>query len=314
MATVDPETQAHATAGVNFLGLPPEVRNMIYRLLLVADKPLSGSKYEREMESEHNSGREWASLGEYHLQPAMLRVCWQLYREGSPILNRENTFGIRIRIVHPVDDNGIAMSSFRCSFINDGLSSFWDSSMDKFQRFEILILEAEYIEVKLGVEELCRCCLSKSHALQHVSIYLYDTLEEDYEALGPFGMLRNLRSVDIHGAVAPRQYAKRLRRLMLGNTPPEDLDGMYLMLQKYVKDLKGDRSDLKKALKAVRRCDVQKFKEIRSKIISDVRDHIDPGSRHLFDFDPKTEDHQATNVTVEDPMAMPKDEHEPQAE
>ncbi|MCJ1261701.1 hypothetical protein MMC22_001567 [Lobaria immixta] len=304
MATANSETQAHAADGPTFLGLPPEVRNMIYRLLLVADKPLNSSKKEHEVKFPRKSGLAWASLGEYHLQPAILRVCWQLYREASPILNCENTLGIRIRTV-AVEDRG-TMSSFRCSVLTDGLSSFWDSSMDKFQRFEIVILEAWEPEVRPGVEELCRCYLSKSHALQHVSIHLLEAYHDiDHTILGPFGALRNLRSVDIHGAPLP--YAEPLRRLMLGNTPPDDLDGMYHELEKYVKALKGDRRRFRKAMEATRTWDVQKFKEIRSKILSDIQDRIDRALLHMFDFDPHSaEDQQGTNVTVEVAMEMLK--------
>ena len=303
MATADSETQAHAANEPNFLSLPPEVRNMIYRLLLVADKPLDSTKEEHEEEFPRESGLAWASLGRYHLQPAILRVCWQLYRETSPILNCENTFGIRIRQV-AVEDRG-TMSSFRCSVLTDGLSSFWDSSMDKFQRFEIVILEAWEPEVRPSVEELCRCYLSKSHALQHVSNHLLEAYHDDYTILGPFGVLRNLRSVDIHGTPLP--YAVRLRRLMLGNTPPDDLDGMYHELEKYVKALKGDIGGLRRAKEARRTWDVQKFKEIRSEILSDVQDRIDRALLHMFDFDAHSaEDQQETNVTVEDAMGMLK--------
>lgn len=305
MATVDSETQAHAANEPNLLGLPPEVRNMIYCLLLVADKPLSCSKNEHEKKFPRKSGLVWASLGEYHLQPAILRVCSQLYREASPILNCENTFGIRIReVVEYQVSEGYGLCSHRRFALTDERSSFRNSSMDKFQRFEIVIRDALEPEVRPGVEELCRCYLSKSHALQHVSIHLLDTYHDDeHTILGPFGALRNLRSVDIHGAPLP--YAEHLRKLMLGNTPPDDLDGMYHGLEKYVKALKGDRWALQEAMKATRTWDMQKFKEIRSEIVSDVQDRIDCALLHMFAFDAQSaEDQQGTNVTLEDAMAM----------
>ncbi|MCJ1263638.1 hypothetical protein MMC22_003508 [Lobaria immixta] len=91
---------------------------------------------------------------------------------------------------------------------------------------------------------------------------------------------------------------------MLGNTPPLDLDGMYQMLEKYVQALNGDRSDLEKASKAVRKWNVQKFKEVRSNILSDGQRRIDRALLYMFDFDAKSEeDHQATTVTLEDAMA-----------
>lgn len=309
MATVDSDTQAHAANEPNLLGLPPELRNMIYRLLLVADKPLSSSKNEHEEKFPRKSGLVWASFGEYHLQPAILRVCSQLYREASPILNCENTFGIRIRIPEAVEYE-VAERHELCSYprfaLTEERSSFRNSSMDKFQRFEIVIRNALEPEVRPGVEELCRCHLSKSHALQHVSIHLLDTdhiHDDEHTILGPFGALRNLRSVDIHGA--PRRYAKRLRKLMLGNTPPDDLDGMYHGLEKYVKALKGDRWVLEEAMKATQTWDMQKFKELRSEIVSEVQDRIDCALLHMFAFDaPSAEDQQGTNVTLDDAMEM----------
>ena len=304
MATVDPETQARAAAGPTLLSLPLEVKNMIYRLLLVANKPLSSQNQGYEY-----GGPEWASLGEYHLQPAILRVSWQLHREASVILNCENTFGIRIRPV--VDKDGdVVTSSFRNSHFTDGLSSFWDSSMDKFQRFEIVIADAEHSEVQSGVGELCRCYLSKSRALQRVSIHLLYSFYDDYTVLGPFGALRNLRSVDIHGAPPP--YAKHLRRLMLGNTPPLDWDGMYQMLKKYVEALDGGRSDLEEASKAMRKWNVQKFQETRSNILSDGQRCIDRAFLHMFDFDAKSEeDHQSQDRNIGGCDGNAEDDHEP---
>ena len=137
MATVNPETQAHAAAGLSFLSLPPEIRNMIYRLLLVADRPLGCFTKETDDTRYCHPNIKWASLGEYHIQPVVLRVCWQLYREESPIINGEKTYGISSRPV-ALDDNKVRMSSFRYSEIADGRSTFWDSSMEKFQRFQIL--------------------------------------------------------------------------------------------------------------------------------------------------------------------------------
>ena len=124
--------------------------------------------------------------------------------------------------------------------------------------------------------------------MQDVSIHLYNTFDDDYEVLGLFGSLRNLRSVKIHGVA--RRYAKKLKRLMLGNTASGNLYGMNHMLKKYVKDLNGDRSDLQKASRAMRKGDVEKLQAIRSKIHLDARDRFARASRQLFDFDPESEE------------------------
>ena len=93
---MDPETQVHDAAGLSFLCLPAEVRNMIYRLLLVVEKPLGSTENENLPAELRGRGPVWANAGEYHLQPAILSVCSQIYREASPILNGEYTFVIYI--------------------------------------------------------------------------------------------------------------------------------------------------------------------------------------------------------------------------
>lgn len=83
-------------AGPSLLGLPAEVRNMVYRLLLVADKPL-GSKTRNPSYTPDNGLRiEWAKFGKYHLQPAILCTCRQVYQEAKPVLFGENTIGIQV--------------------------------------------------------------------------------------------------------------------------------------------------------------------------------------------------------------------------
>lgn len=49
MEKVSPDTKAYAIAVPSFLSLPGEVRNMIYRQLLVADEPL-GCETEKELD------------------------------------------------------------------------------------------------------------------------------------------------------------------------------------------------------------------------------------------------------------------------
>lgn len=222
---------------------------MIYRLLLVADKPLRMKTEKAERVLPKPFGPVWASFGECCLHPAILRVCWRLHREASPILNGENTYGICI--------DGL------CHFL--GSFRKYCASIDKFQRFEIVSAFAYCSSIRLKVRSLCCSVLSRLPALQHVRILrLYDPSKVDDTILGPFGMLRNLRSVSLHGVQLP--YAERLRGLMLGNTPQPNVKWMYYSLEKCVRDLKGDPSDLNKAMEALQEWDIEKFKEIRSKI------------------------------------------------
>lgn len=77
--------------------------------------------------------------------------------------------------------------------------------------------------MRLKIRSLCYSGLRKLPALQHVRGHLLsETSHIDDTVLGPFGVLRNLHSVAIHGVPLP--YAERLEGLMLGNTPQPDVE------------------------------------------------------------------------------------------
>lgn len=244
---MDPKTEVQYTAaGPSFLGLPPEVRNMIYRLLLVANKPLGTmTKYKRT-----KSRPVWAKFGKYHLEPAVLRVCLQVYQEAGPILTGENTFGIYIGrekdlpkyqeseydsedsiiVEHKKGfvDEDKAMTELMYLHLDEDRFRGWtdrklvdyDVATQNFQRFEIEIdhHDADLLAVGFHVKSLCNSILRNMPALQHICIHLLqDTSNFNDEVLGPFGMLRNMRSVVIHGVPLP--FAENLRELMLVNTP-----------------------------------------------------------------------------------------------
>ncbi|KAF4629264.1 hypothetical protein G7Y89_g8885 [Cudoniella acicularis] len=63
---------------------PREIRDFIYEHLLI--KPVL---------AEHASIRkdgEYGAKAVYELAPNILRVCWQIYEEASPVLYKRNTF------------------------------------------------------------------------------------------------------------------------------------------------------------------------------------------------------------------------------
>ena len=359
MVKMDPETQVHTVTGPSFLSLPLELRNIIYRLLLVSDKPLGTKTY---------SVSEWASFGRYDLHPAILRVCSQVCQEASPILNSENTFGIYISgdkdIIGDEDlseygdisdsedsseDEDISRDEYIIGDKDRHLVSYTDDKWDelmreefslsahheagwiddrktttefmnfplnmksgglgpfrervsgfegndiirRFQRLEILMTFADPRAIRLHAEVLCVAILRKMPVLRHVCIRVAnDTSDTNNTALGPFGMLRNMRSVVIHGAPLP--LAERLRSLMLGNTPCGNVELMYLVLQDFVRSMNGNRYHLLKAYLAMLDWDVEKFKEFRSKILAESEDRRDLLLRHMYDYDVKSEqDHQA---------------------
>ncbi|MCJ1428301.1 hypothetical protein MMC29_006210 [Sticta canariensis] len=330
---MDPETQVNTVAELSFFTLSLELRYMIYRLLLVADKPLGTVTYPVS---------EWASFGRYDLHPAILCTCWQVFQEASAILKSENTFGIYISGAKDIsgdtpdrhslpywdhDDEWAHMYPKEyCIFehheggwvvdskATTGLVSFcldirtrslvpFNTRVGKFegnfflrrvQRLEIVMTFAEPWAIRLHAEILCTSILRKMPALRHVCIRVAnDTSDTKNTALGPFGMLRNMRSVVIHGVPLP--LAERLRSLMLGNTPPgENVESMYDVLDAFVTGMNGNRLHLLKAYLAMLDWDVEKFKEFRSKILSESLDQMGLLLLHVYDHDVKSEqDHQA---------------------
>lgn len=293
-------THAHAATGPSLLDLPAEVRIMIYRLLLVADETLGGVI----------GGPVWANFGEFHLHPAILGVCRQIYQEGSPILNGENTFGIRIygwkrgklydcwnvEQVDIIEDEKFpseAGTELMNSYFNLEEGSFWNcnASLDRFKRLEILINRAYLAAVKLHISALCSLILRTMPALQHLTLHLLEPLCNFQEStLEPFAMLRNLRSVRLCGI--PQWYKDRgvkgLTDLMLGNSPSENLMEMYSSLERYV-HLHGDPLLLGGALMAVKEWDVKRFKKERSKLLSDIQRKMDRALSLVFVHDAEIE-------------------------
>lgn len=104
-----------------------------------------------------------------------------------------------------------------------------------------------------------------------------------------------MRSVIIQGVPLP--LAERLRGLMLGNTPSEDIEAMYDVLARYyVKDQNANRFYVKEAFMAMLDWDAQKFKEIRAKILADGQRRVDLALLRIFVHDAKSkENHNSTN-------------------
>lgn len=306
---MDPDTQVHDAAGLSFLCLPAEVRNMIYRLLLVAEKPLGSTENENlPSELRGRGGPVWANSGEYHLQPAILSVCWQVNREASPILNGENTFVIYICGYDEFEDEQYTYGEEISGHATTKLMNFQydvalgvflncNAPFSKFERFELLVERADLLEVRSHIKRLCLSISRRASALQHLCLHLLDdTFHKNYSAFGPFATLRNLRSVAFRGVPLP--FAERLNGLMLGNTLPENLESMYHLLEHCVRDLQGSRLDLRRAFNAMHEWDVQKFKETRSKILLNGQDSINHAlvRTYVFDHDAKCEEYHRTTV------------------
>lgn len=141
----------------------------------------------------------------------------------------------------------------------------------ELHRVEIVIdtsgLDLEAIEY--DITNLCTRILRDMAALQHISLRPLDLFTGNHHVtLAPFGVLRNMRSVLIHGPVT-LPFAERLKGLMLGNTPQDNGKKMYRLLEKSVHGQKQDPSDLHDKSKALQELHFQRFKELGSQILLD---------------------------------------------
>ncbi|MCJ1464376.1 hypothetical protein MMC07_002989 [Pseudocyphellaria aurata] len=314
--------QAHAAARPNFLCLPLEARNMVYRHLLVADKIL-GSVFGTALEM--GKGHGWLPSEEYHLQPAILRVCRQTYEEASCVLYGENTFGVQFYGCDHWEDDADPDPEWvyhgSCLFMDfrfgtDKLPPL----ITKCRKVEVLLdaFTFDLDAVRLDAKNLCSEVLCKMPALHHISIHLlmFGNYKDTHLAIGPFGVLRNVRRVAIRGV--PNPFAERLKSLMLGNTPQENVDQMWGSLMNYVKDPAECEFDLTRASRALKEWDYEKFQRIRARIISTYQRRMEDALSQVFDFDPKPEHHQtiieedSDSTVEEDPDAEAVDDDEPE--
>jgi hypothetical protein len=77
--------------------LPPEIRNKIYRLLLVNPDLAERSCVEKDNQFRRQTSGEPVA---YELSPALLTTCKQIYREASHVLYEENVFLISFADKH----------------------------------------------------------------------------------------------------------------------------------------------------------------------------------------------------------------------
>lgn len=77
------KTNANITTQAHLLTLPGELRNVIYRLVLLSDKRIKIDKTHRKM-------------------PSLLRTCQQIYAEARSIYFGENSFQVTVRHLRPI--------------------------------------------------------------------------------------------------------------------------------------------------------------------------------------------------------------------
>ena len=90
---------------MDLLGLPPEIRNIIYKLVLPTGERF-GRRYQTLPSASRRSGRNhpiksWSYLSRPErpgLQPGLLMVSKQVRLEAAPIFYANNTFVIREKL------------------------------------------------------------------------------------------------------------------------------------------------------------------------------------------------------------------------
>ncbi|OTA52593.1 hypothetical protein K449DRAFT_470420 [Hypoxylon sp. EC38] len=260
-----------------FFDLPPEIRLMIYRLLLRQSKPIKSPKSVR-------------------LSPSILRTCRRILNEARPVLLRENIWEFMIW-----EKSGQIRSSFMgttCIQHDDrpcyeihihGPPGF---KLRTLKRFHILVITRNDDTVSKIRRALTRLCgmLSGLRNLHYVSVSLrnhhtYDDVvtREYYTVLENFTLLRRVRRVEFNGV--PPAYAKYLTDKMTGSEPLDSLTNMYGILHSYAGHIKNCDHLFQKANRAVEETNVDMFKDARKEILERATRHIDNLFDHLFDYD-----------------------------
>ena len=254
--------------------LPPELRMIIYRLVLVTDEPISDSP----------SVRPKKPL--YRLRhPNLLRACKLIYSEAQPVLYGENTFQLRINEALP----GAVKFLGRLDFVKHAkkyLSGFY--CLRKFRitvRVFGLKKRTEFHDTKSTVR-------SAATALAEIPYldYLHITLDKpralesiDYRIFEDFTILRKVRTIEFEG-VSP-VYASYLQAKMMGHSPVDHLPKMYDALVHYTGSFDWTQKALKEAAGAMEDNDVELFKRVRKGVVSSVDEYIENARSHLYDHD-----------------------------
>lgn len=104
-----------------------------------------------------------------------------------------------------------------------------------------------------------------------------------------------MRSLVIFGA--PFTYSDTLGKLIIGNTPRQELDTWYKQLADYVKGFDGLEDDLGRAQCAIKRFDIKRFQLIRERMVFEVKKQMEQERKkmeerllHLCDLDAKIEE------------------------
>ncbi|KAK3356838.1 hypothetical protein B0T25DRAFT_537518 [Lasiosphaeria hispida] len=309
MVDLAPLSTSLAAAPPSLLDFPPEIRNKIYRFVLVQEGAIG----------PHG----WGSLS---LQ--LLSTCRQVLIEARPILYGENTWGMEI--TSALDPkygpfHGLPFLKRGGRDIDTG-EGLLDNRIRHLRRFDIILRHwtiQEVDRVRQGARQALdflgkvsqidylhlRCRFSsdwpraprswctweqwKSTLLRQKFWGLGATETEEEKQLAgilrtSLGRLRSVKTL-VMDDVLP-QHADVMKREMLGSEPLDPLPEMYWALERYAADIRFCKPNLRIALLAMERGDLEQFSQARSGIMKDLAKHMDEMATQIYRHDPAISD------------------------
>lgn len=264
-----------------FLELPRELRDMIYRHLLVADEPI------RDLDSHH-------PVSPTDLHPQILATCSQLLDEAQSILYGDNVLRMRVRDF---------IDQFRM-VLDDRCEHLWNPMPNRIRR-RLLLTKSFEITYRLYspqatfpndvyTESRAACRLmSQLDRIRFVGVKIRPklyTYMSGWQILRAWSMLRNVSAVAVDGQVDP--FNKGLvQDFMKKATTQSPLPRMYYALERYASRLYCCDCLLRIAYTAAEWDDLKSFQEIRKKIIERVNSRINELQDRLTENDPNPEVH-----------------------
>ncbi|KAI9846678.1 MAG: hypothetical protein M1837_003733 [Sclerophora amabilis] len=301
-----------APTAINFLSLPGEIRNKIYRLLLcdfntglVGVLDPAGCEDSSHKDETYSCG-EWmgltgrrCKLKKSQLHLAILSTNRQIYSEGIKILYGENVFSIRL---------WQAKSRLRIHFLDNG--GHFERGLRKGSREDHRPALIRNYEITVAAS-YGRSCPPLREALAHVYYLLrlenmqlhqlnlvLDTsnLQPPWDIEKPEFVFRILEPpydvpivarANVNGV--PPRYAKYLKDVMEAKYPVPGLPRMYRALQEATGSNRECQADLERACQAMADDDMERFKRIRTSIIAYIQQKMIHNIEDIHFFDVEEE-------------------------
>lgn len=263
-----------------FFRLPFDIRNLIYRNLLVSDSPLlagTGGTYYGE----------YAPRAQGHdLQPQFLLTNRQIHSECLDMLFDDNIFQLSVYELH----NNHNLDG-RC---NPYLSQLHRRRSQKFQflkRIKIVISHAnDRHMLQFAIETTARVLTQQMSRLTHLTIsvepgVLIEQPSSDlfirYSMIHGLTIIRNISRVTIEGIAS--DYAAYLTKKLTTASP---LPKMYYDLELFAGGIDCAANAQRDAYEAALVDDFSAFVMARATVIEIVKEHMKHTELHLFDNDP----------------------------